>query len=122
MPAAYHIDAARCLVTTTIQGTVTDADLAANFAGLTADPAFDPAFDHLVDAREVTELEVTTGAVRRSAQGDPFAPGSRRAVVVSRDAEYGMARMFQALSPHGDDHLLVTRDLDEARRWLGVDS
>ena len=33
----------------------------------------------------------------------------------------GMARMFQALSPRGDDHLLLTRDLDEARRWLGVE-
>lgn len=120
MPASYHVDPSRRLIVSTLYGTLTDADLHRGLAALAADPAFDATFDHLVDGCGITQLEVTTAGVRVAAQTDRFAATSRRAIVVSGDAPYGVARMYQCLAPGDPDRLLVTRDPDEARRWLGV--
>lgn len=121
MPATYQVDPSRRLVTTILHGILRDGDFKEYVAALLADPRFDPTYDNLVDGCGITELEVTSRAVRASADTDPFSPTTRRAIVVSGDAAYGMARMFQALCPDLPDRLLVTRDPCEARRWLGVE-
>lgn len=121
MPVSHHVDPARRSVFTTFEGTVTDADLAEHLAALTADGDLDPAYDHLVDARGITELRISTNAVRGATQVNPFSAGARLAVVVSDDAAYGMARMAVALSSRDEGRALITRDLAEARRWLGLE-
>lgn len=118
MPASYHIDVERRLITTVLDGRVTDADFEAYRAYLTADPQFDPAFDHLLDARGITHLDITSAAIRRLAQTDSFSSSARRAIVVSADVAFGMARMFQSLSDRGPEQMTVVRQLDEALRWL----
>jgi hypothetical protein len=45
----------------------------------------------------------------------------KSAIVVSEDLAYGLARMYQAhLSGSAPSPVLITRDLQEARRWLGM--
>lgn len=120
MPATYHIDPARRLVVSTFMGNVSDAEVEKVIAAMASDPAFDPRFNNLVDARAVTDLAITTPAIRQSAERELFAESSRRAFVVSDDAAYGVARMFQSLDVHGGERVGIFRDLAEAERWLGV--
>ena len=118
MPGSHRIHPERRLVVSTLYGHLTDRDLAVGVAALRADPAFDSTYDQLVDASAVTQLDVTTQGVRESARTDPFSDQSRRAIVVSDDAAYGLARMFQSMNTLEPDHGFITRDLDEAVRWL----
>ena len=118
MPTSIHIDPARRLVTSTFYGRLTDQDLADHMVGLLRHPDFHGDLDQLVDARGISQLDITSQVIRESTQQDVFTSASRRAIVVAGDAVYGMARMFQSLTSIDPDHLLVTRDMDEAIRWL----
>lgn len=120
MPARYHIEPDRRLIITVLEGVLSDRDLLQTEV-VRADPAFDPAYDQLVDARKVTAIEATSAAVRQLALTDPFGPGSRRAIVVSSDAAFGVARMFQNLVDGGGEQMVVVRDMNEAARWLALD-
>ena len=119
MPAFYKIDRENRLVMTTASGTVTLADALAHQEKLRRDPDFDPSFSQLLDVSFVTRLEITREHVRLLAQSSSFLHNSRRAVLVSNDTAYGLARMFEMLRESaGDTGIEVFRSLDEALDWV----
>lgn len=120
MPATYRIDSDRGVVITTLQGRVTDRDLADHQRQVRADPAFHPGLDQLVDGRAITEVRVTSGGVRAVAVSDYFAEGTRRALVMDSDVAYGMARMFEMLRASGPEEVRVFRTIGEAQVWLAL--
>ena len=75
-------------------GVLTHAEITAHRLRFTSDPAFQPDFDQLYDLREVTSIAATVEQIREIASHSPFSSKSRRAIVATRDAIYGMARMF----------------------------
>ena len=103
------------------EGTLSDDDLRGHQAAVRADPKFDPGFRQLWDFRAVSEVAVSTDCVRDLSRTSSFAEGSRRALVVHSDLQFGLARMFQTLTEHTPHVVGVFRDLDEARAWLGLD-
>lgn len=122
MPIDYRIDTARGVVFTVADGPFTDEAALDHQRRLTVDPAFRPNMAQLSDFSRAT-LELSTAAVRSLAIGNPFGPGSRRALVIpGRDARYGMARMFQLLTEEQGPELRIFEDLAEARAWLGLES
>jgi hypothetical protein len=52
---------------------------------------------------------------------NPFWAGARRALVVTSDVVFGMARMYQILRDESPDELEIFREMDGALQWLGVD-
>lgn len=119
MPAFYKIDRENRLVMTTASGTVTLADALAHQEKLRRDPDFDPSFSQLLDVSFVTRLEITSEHVRLLAQSSSFSQNSRRAVLVSNDTAYGLARMFEMLRESaGDTGIEVFRSLEEALDWV----
>lgn len=119
MPAFYKIDRENRLVMTTASGTVTFADALAHQEKLRRDPDFDPSFSQLLDVSFVTRLEITSEHVRLLAQSSSFSQDSRRAVLVSNDTAYGLARMFEMLRESaGDTGIEVFRSLEEALDWV----
>ena len=117
MPADNRIDRSKRLVYSRAWGVLTDQDLTSNRANLFADPAFEPNLDQLYDFTDVTEVKITSEARLRMALTSRFAPTSRRAVVVSSDEAFGMARMYSILSGH-EELIQVFRDRASAMRWL----
>jgi hypothetical protein len=117
MPADYQIDRAHRVVYSRAWGALTDEDLANNRAALFADPAFDPGLAQLYDLTDVTEVKVTSVSLLQLAMTSRFAPTARRAVVVSSDEAFGMARMYSILSGH-EELIQVFRDRAGAMRWL----
>ena len=120
MPISYRIDAARNLVHTIADGTLTDEDVIGHKLRLAADPAFTPGMLELSDVRAVTQLAVTTAGVRRMVNVDEASgktPG-RLAIVADQSAVFGMARMYQTLGEHGPMRVGVFRTNEEAEKWL----
>ena len=119
MPAFYKIDRENRLVMTTASGVFTLADILAHEEKLRLDPDFDPSFSQLLDASHITKLEITSEHIRVLAQDSLFSPNSRRALLVSNDAAFGLARMFEMLRESaGDTGIEVFRSLDEALEWV----
>jgi hypothetical protein len=120
MPGGYTIDAARSLILSRAWDVLTGADLIRHARTLASDPGFKPDFNQLCDFRDVTEVRADAAAIRELAALNPFGSGARRALVVSTDVVFGMARMYQILTEPAPDVFEVFRDFDQALKWLGV--
>ena len=117
MPAEYRIDRSKRLILSRAWGVMTDQDLVANRTALFADPGFAPDLDQLYDLSEVTEVKVSSTVLLHLAMSSRFSTLSRRAVVVTSDVAFGMARMYAMLTGH-EDTIQVFRDRADAVRWL----
>lgn len=120
MPAAFTIDPSRRLVLSRGWGVLTDRELVAHVHALSADPRFRPDLHQLVDFLGVTDVRVTASGVREMTGLNPFGAGARRALAVSSDVAYGMARMYQIMRSDAADVVEIFRDIDSALEWLGV--
>lgn len=122
MPITYVIDRDAKLMTTRASGLITPAALFEYLDAIIDDPA-NVHCDELMILEDV-DIDAISAAdiralARRSAelsQDDQF----RVAIVASRDADFGMARMFQTLRELGDKRMSVFRTLEAAREWLGA--
>jgi len=119
MPASYHLDPSRRLVLTHSSGVLSDQDVRDVYASIRNDPAFEPTFQQLCDLRDVTRITASVDTLRDLARSHIFATGTKRAFVVRREVDYGMARLFQAYVAEGVV-LEVFRDIEEAEIWLGL--
>jgi hypothetical protein len=118
MPCGYIIDLARSLVLSRGWDIVTDRELLAHVRALTIDPRFSRDFRQLVDLRDVTDVQITASCIREMVRLNPYGAGARRAVVVTNDVVFGMARMYQILSDESPDELQIFRKVDDALEWL----
>lgn len=117
MPVDYRIDRLKRLVSSRAWGVLADEDLIDSRAAMGRDPAFARDLDQLYDAVEVTEVRVTSPVLLQLALSPQFAPTARRAIVVSSDVAFGMARMYAILTGH-EDTIRVFRDRPSAMQWL----
>ncbi len=119
MPAFYKIDKEHRVVLSTASGVFDLAAALAHQDQLLVDPDFDPSYSQLLDYSHVTEVRIDTNDVRKLAERSVFWPCSRRAMYVTRDIEYGFARMFEMLRENaGEKGIRVFRNLDDALTWI----
>jgi hypothetical protein len=120
MSGAYTIDLERSLVRSRGWGILTDRELLAHARALTVDPHFASNFHQLADLREVTDVEITSATIKEMVRLNPFWAGARRALVITNDVLFGMARMYQILKDESPDELQIFRNMDDALQWLGL--
>lgn len=119
MPVKYRIVNELDLVWTTWDGVVTLEDGMQHNALLRADPDFHPAMRQLSDARGA-ESAVSEPDIRGLARRSAFGPESRRAILVSDDALFGVSRMYESRAQTAGE-VRVFRSLSEALDWLEID-
>jgi hypothetical protein len=120
MPFNSVIDLSRHLVVTTATGDLTGDEGLACCLQLKERTDFDPAFNQLLDFTNATRFDASAGQLRTIAAQRLFSSTSRRAIVATNPAIFGLARMFQSyrsLSNVGEN-IMVFRDLREALIWL----
>jgi hypothetical protein len=119
MPFHYKIDKERKLVMSTGFGVFTVADAWSHQEKLRKEPDFDPSFSQLMDLSHVTKIELRPEDVRRLAQASIFAPNSKRAILVTSEVGFGLARMFSILREAlGEKGIEAFRNLDDALDWV----
>jgi hypothetical protein len=117
----YEIDPKERLIRTQCTGTVTLAEVAAHFEQLVADPACPDFLNVLLDLRtigslpQIGQLEAVTRAVRKVQAKVRF---GLCAIVVERDAVFGVFRMFEVMAQDHFTAIRVFRVLAEAEAWL----
>lgn len=114
----YKIDHARRLVLTRGWGVLSSRELFDVTSQILVDPRFDPTYRSLGDLREVTEITIDTLDTAYTAATPLFVAGTRRAIVASSDAVFGMARMFATFAERAGQEVRIFRELHLAEAWL----
>jgi hypothetical protein len=121
MPVTYFVDEETGILHLKRSGEVTAAEDAASFQARLADPAVTVGIPVLVDA---TGIEPADSVKRVRCMAERVVRNASRlkcgptAILVSSDVEYGMARMFMALTEPVHPQTNVFRDANEAIEWL----
>jgi hypothetical protein len=119
MPVFYKIDKERRLVMTAATGPFTLADTLDHQQRLVKDPDFEPTFCQLIDLSDITSFDVNAADIRILAQANLFSFPSRRAILITSDVGFGLARIFEVLREFaGETGIKIFRDLDEAFDWV----
>lgn len=119
MQVERTIDAVARIVVLRVRGEIGDQDLLSLADGLEKTPEVESDFSLLIDLREASGREVTSGGVRALASRPlVLSPTSRRAVVVPTGLGFGMARMYEMLSEGRGGATRAFRDYAEAERWV----
>jgi len=116
MPFTYAFDPEARLVRTTARGVIRFDDLASHVQALAA--AGLARIPQLIDARQA-QHELSSSDMRRlvglvATLRTPGEHKGRTALVVTRAADYGMARMYGTLAEESDPGFAVFHDLAEA--------
>jgi len=118
------IDRERGLRIVRYEGVITDEELIAFYRELYTDSGYDPTLVEINDARAIEGTAVTRVALMEiieivEEQGIDLS-GTRRVMVATRDAAYGLGRMYQSYR-EGAENFAVFRNMEEAERWLGLE-
>jgi hypothetical protein len=122
VPITYVLDLESCIVHTRCTGAVTFEEVLFHFAELEADPSVPPRLDVLLDLTAMDSLPESSQLESVAAEIDRLRTKitwGGIATVASRDALYGMTRVFQVFAEQVFAHAGVFRDLEEATRWIG---
>jgi len=121
MPVTYTIDANEQLIRTKCIGNVTLDEVLAHFRELERDPNATVPLDVLLDLSETSSLPATA---QIAAVADELKRIQRRvrfnicAVVATRDALFGMLRMFEVMAEPYFRATRVFRVAADAEAWL----
>jgi hypothetical protein len=100
--------------------TLTNQDCFDLQTDLRQDARFQPHYNELVDVRHLARSEVTGDALVQLARNSSHEQGSKRAIVVGNDTDYGLSRLFRMLNEHNPEVTEIFWAINEARNWLGL--
>ncbi len=124
MPCQYAIDKERRLVISTGSDLVTFDEMKAHQDQLLRDPDFNPEFNQLIDASGVTAVNLSRDAAQEITHRNIFSVRSRRALVATKPAIFGMGRLLMTYFEMADSpsQTNVFHDFPPALKWLGVET
>lgn len=105
----------------TVTGRPTYGGFVEAFGAITAHESFRRGLNVVWDFREAPLAAVPTETLRRivrfAAERQETRRGARVAVAVASDADFGVARIFEALAADLPIEFRVFRNLEDAERW-----
>ena len=121
MPADFFIDKERGIVFSKAVGVCGRAEILDHMDRLVHHADFRREMEQLFDLREVTRDTFSEEDVKLLAARSIFSAHSKRALIVSTDAHYGLGRMFQAYRQiEGEHGITIFREMGEALSWLSL--
>ena len=123
MPCSYIIDKERRLVISTGVGVVTFEEMKAHQQKLLDDPDFSGEFNQLINAMDVTKVELSRDAAQDLTSRNIFSARSRRALVANKPAIFGMGRLLMTYFEMSSrpSQVNVFHELAPALKWLGLE-
>ena len=123
MQTEMHIDEVSGLVTITARGAVTYAGIIGALTAMLADARFQKGASILWDFRSAVSKPLTADDVKgivsflekgRDVRGEDY----KVAIVSQRDADFGMARMYEGYTGRLPFEVMVFRGLEDALKWI----
>ena len=106
------------VVFTKLTGTLRREELWDHRKQIQAHPDFRTNLQQWIDMRELTVVALSAKDIARFAGSETvFSQGSRRAILVASDMQYGLGRMFETYAP---GNFQLFREAQEACSFLGI--
>ena len=121
MPIKYRIDKGNRIIFAEVEGDFTLEDIIKTINSVVSDRDFRSGFNVLSDHRKIGEPATTQQMQGMAAHLESLSyayGGTKWAMLVSKEASYGMMRMLSALVENVPIELRVFRDMEEALTWL----
>src|SRR5262245_51434361 len=121
MPVTYEIDRRRNRIATRCIGDTTLSEVLAHFDALERERDRPLFLDVLLDLTEQTNLPTAQqiqAAASRVGMAKWVIDFRACAIVVNRDALFGMLRMFEVFAHPHFERMRVFREMSQARAWL----
>ena len=121
MAVIYRIDQAKHRIHTRCIGAVTLDEVRQHFTDLVRDPDCPGRLDVLLDLSETTSFPTSgqlSAVTTEVARVRPRVQFDGCAIIVSQDALFGMARMFEVFAENYFGATRVFRSMDEGIGWL----
>jgi hypothetical protein len=121
MPVTYEIDKTKQIIRTRCAGNVTFEEVIGHFPELERDPDCPDRLDVLLDLSDLASLPQSDQLRAVSHEIDRVRGRVRFdacAIVASKDAVFGIARVFEVFAEEGFRVTRVFRTVDEAEAWL----
>jgi len=117
------IDAKQRLVISTFYGEINDAEVLSVASQACSHPDFDPSFSEIADFSGVTAGTLSTSAIQDLSQRESIlSPASMHVAVAPQGHIFGVFRMAQVLAERTRPNTAVVRTIDEARKFLGLET
>jgi hypothetical protein len=116
MPVRYQIDGSQGLVFTEFSGEITYSMIALHFTSMRSDHSFKPHFSEVLDLTGVTRHMLRNSDFYHLAEHDPFSPTAQRAIVVTRDEAFEVAKLYQIVREGPSVRRFCEREA--ALQWL----
>lgn len=123
MPVTYELYPERHLISTRCTGETTLSEVLEHFDVLEQDSNRPPYLNVMLDLTEQTSIPTAhqiLAAATRIGMAKWLIDFRACAVVVKRDALFGMLRMFEVFAHHHFERLRIFRDPKEAWEWLSA--
>jgi hypothetical protein len=123
MKITHHIKAPNGPIKLTASGSVMAVDIIEGLKKVMEDPAFKPGMDILWDFRDVRSEISKADQIREivsyiRTNQDRRGGNYRVALVVTRDIDFGLARMYEAYSQELPFEIRIFKNLNDAENWL----
>jgi len=119
LPYSFRIDQKLGLVVVHGIGELTGEDVRSFHLDLKSDPSFRPEMNQLADLREA-RLETPLDEVRALARVPLFSQEAKRAMLISDDFHFGIARQWSSHGTEERGDVRPFRSVVEACEWLGI--
>ncbi len=118
---SFEYDASKKVLAVQVTGPATDDSFKACYANAARYVEGREVHSFIIDLTRLGQLSVSAKGIRDVSQSAPLLPDPAvRYVIAPQDHIFGMARMFQIVSPKGRERLHVVRTLSAAHEALGV--
>lgn len=124
MPISYELDEDKKLILTVFHGDVSADELVRHTRAFINDARIDSQFSHLVDTSMTKSIGLHSDAIAsisRITAAVEFLKDGKTAIVAEQDVAFALSRMYQSYSDMWKRNIEVFREMEDARRWLGLD-
>lgn len=118
MPVSYKVFADSQLVVVLYSGELTLEEIINARKEGASDPEFNPSYNVIDDITAVTASAINFDDLSSISGKSVASLGVKRALVAETDFQYGMARMYQALSESHGHVFKIFREYDAAAEWV----
>jgi hypothetical protein len=122
MSVSVRIQRQVSLVCTRFSGQITDDDVRHQIELIAAGAPYEGKYSAITDFTHVERFDVTTEMIRAVAAQDSPLSAAKRVIVAPGEVQYGVSRMFQALSHQTRPDITVVRSISEACAILNISS
>lgn len=107
-------------------GEISDAELLPSYKKLYENKIWKPGFNEIVDVRNAQVKSVTSkGLLQLSDLVKSYVKEKgiefKTAIIAPEDLQFGLSRVYEAISHESPEEIMVFRDLNNAFDWLGID-